>query len=280
VSGDASGGRSSAWRFIDSGFLPGSYNMAADMAMTLAAARGEAPATLRVYNWARPTISLGCHQSELDIDLDRCREAGIAVVYRPTGGRAILHHNEVTYAVVLPPSSPFYAPEIQRVYEFISRCLVRALRLLDIDADFERIKKSPSDFARGELSTLCYASSIQYEITISGRKLAGSAQRRINHGILQHGSILVGDEHLNITRYLAVRDEPFRQRVREYMEKNTISLQQVSKALLDKSQLVHSLRRAFAEELDILFFDASLSDHEHREALSLQSKFAVLDNVV
>lgn len=251
--------------------------MAADMAMTLAAARGEQPATLRVYNWQNPTISLGYHQSEQDIDIDRCHEEGIDVVYRPTGGRAILHYNEVTYAVVLPPSSPFYAPEIQRVYEFISRCLVRALRSLEIDVDFERSKKSPTDFAHGELSTLCYASSIQYEISINGRKLVGSAQRRINHSVLQHGSILVGDEHLNITRYLAVRDERLRWRIREFMERNTISLQQVCKMPVDKSQLVRSLRQAFAEELDIKFTDASLSENEHREALSLQSKFAVLE---
>lgn len=278
--GDASGdNRSLDWRFIDSGFLSGSYNMAADMAMTLAAARGEAPATLRVYNWEQPTISLGYHQSEQDIDLNRCREDGVDVVFRPTGGRAILHHNEVTYAVVLPPSSPFYAPDIQRVYEFISRCLVRALRLLEIDVDFERSKKTPADFAHGELSTLCYASSIQYEISVNGRKLVGSAQRRINHGVLQHGSILVGDEHLNITRYLAGRDERLRQRVREYMEKNTVSLQQVSKKTIDKSQLVRSLRRAFAEELGIIFTDAPLSDSEHREAQTLQSKFAILEKV-
>jgi lipoyl(octanoyl) transferase len=279
VVGDASGDHPSTWRFIDSGSLPGSYNMAADMAMTLAAARGEQPATLRVYNWQNPTISLGYHQSEQDIDLDRCREEGVDVVFRPTGGRAILHQNEVTYAVVLPPASPFYAPEIQSVYEFISRCLVRALRLLDVDVDFERSKKSPADFAHEELSTLCYASSIKYEISIDGRKLIGSAQRRINHGVLQHGSILVGDEHLNITRYLTVRDERLRRLIRDYMEKNTISLQQARKTAFNKSQLVSSLRRAFAEELGIQFVDASLSENEHREALSLQSKFAVLENV-
>lgn len=265
------------WRFIDNEAALGSYNMALDMAMTLAASRGEAPATLRLYEWQNPTISLGYHQSETDIDLDRCRADGVDVVFRPTGGRAVLHHNEVTYSVTLPPDSPFFRADIMGVYELISRCLVRALRLLNVEVEFERSKKSAPGMAHDELSALCYASSAQYEIVVNGRKLVGSAQRRISNGALQHGSILVGDEHLNITHYLA-RDERGRRRVRDYMQRHTVSLQQVCAQPVVKQQLKALLKQAFAEELQIEFVDGVPSESECAEALKLQNKFAVLEN--
>lgn len=265
------------WRFVDDGAALGSYNMALDMAMTLAASRREAPATLRLYEWQNPTISLGYHQSEADIDLDRCRADGVDVVFRPTGGRAVLHQNEVTYAVVLPPDCPFFRADIMGVYELISRCLVRSLRMLDVDVEFERSKKSPVTLAHDELSALCYASSAQYEIVVGGRKLVGSAQRRINNGVLQHGSILVGDEHLNITHYLA-RDERGRRRVRDYMNRHTVSLQQVCLQPVVRQQLKALIKQAFVEELRVEFIDGAPAESERAEALKLKNKFAVLEN--
>jgi len=277
ISGTAAA-ESSPWRFIDSGPLPGATNMAADMAITQVLGREPAPPTLRVYQWSRPTISLGYHQSEKDIDLLRCSQDGIDVVYRPTGGRAILHDNEVTYAVILPPSSSFFALDIFGVYEFISRCLVHALQSLNIDADFERAKKTPDGFSRGELSTLCYASSIQYEIAIQGRKLVGSAQRRIHNSVLQHGSILLGDEHLAVAHYLAGHDDQWRHRVHQYLKKQTVSINQLTRTPVTRQQMIAALRQGFAEELRISFTDGQLSNEEMKQSELLRSKFAILEN--
>ncbi len=270
--------RHEEWRFINSGKLSGAQNMALDMAMTEAAARGEAPPTLRVYAWNPFALSLGFHQSEKDVDLQACRRDGIDVVLRPTGGRAILHANEITYAVSIPPSSQFFAPDVLSVYDLISRSLVASLKRLDINVDFERARKTPKDFSRGELSSLCYASSVQYEISIGRRKLVGSAQRRINGSVLQHGSILIGDEHLNITKYLSAKNEAWRERVKNYMEKNTTSLNAVAATALSYEPLADALRQGFQDELGIRLVENGPSAAELQHAEKLVSKFAILTN--
>lgn len=252
--------------------------MAFDMAMTEAAARGETLPTLRVYAWKPYSISLGYHQSEKDIELDICRRDGVDVVLRPTGGRAILHANELTYAVSIPPASPFFNKEILAVYDMISRCLVASLRSLNINVDFERARKTPKDFSRGELSSLCYASSVQYEISIGKRKLVGSAQRRINGSVLQHGSILIGDEHLQITKYLTAKNEAWRDRVKKYMEKNTATLSEVSENPLSYDLLANALRFGFQQELGIEFIDGELSAAEQQHAQKIAPKFSILKN--
>jgi lipoate-protein ligase A len=267
---------STQWRFINSGKLTGAQNMALDMAMTEAVARGEALPTLRVYAWQPHAISLGYHQSENDIELETCKKDAVDVVLRPTGGRAILHANELTYAVSIPPTSPFFDKDILAVYDVISRCLVASLKVLDINVDFERARKTPKDFSRGELSSLCYASSVQYEISIGKRKLVGSAQRRINGSVLQHGSILVGDEHLQITKYLAAKNEAWRERVKKYMEKNTASLSEVTDKELTYDVMANALKHGFQNELGIQFVEDNLSAAELEHAGTLEPKFSIL----
>lgn len=255
-------------------------NMALDMAMTKAASDGGAPPTLRVYGWRPAAISLGYHQSEKDVDLDLCRDDNIDVVLRPTGGRAILHDNELTYAVAIPPNSRFFAADIHSVYALISRALVTALRRLHIDVEFDRASRTPKDFSKGDMSTLCYASSVKYEINIGRKKLVGSAQRRINGGVLQHGSILIGDEHLEITRYLALNDDRRRNRVRTFMQENTISLNRVSEKPVNYSQIAEAMRTGFEEALAINFVAEDISEAEKREANILKKKFSILANPV
>jgi lipoate-protein ligase A len=264
------------WRFIDSGALPGAMNMALDMAMTQAVAEARVLPTLRVYRWRPWAISLGYHQSEIDVDLDRCRRNHIDVVMRPTGGRAILHAVELTYAVSIPPSSPFFSQDIQSVYSIISRCLVTSLDLLGINVCFERARKTPKDFARGELSALCYASSVQDEIGIEQRKLVGSAQRRIQGSALQHGSVLIGDEHLAVADYLAAKNQAWRERVKQYMIKNTVSLNQVSQRIVTYEALARALHDGFQSELGIEFVQARISDAELERAWRLAPKFSIL----
>ncbi len=259
--------------------MTGAQNMALDMAMTEAVARGDALPTLRLYAWQPHAISLGYHQSEDDIELDTCKKDGVDVVLRPTGGRAILHANELTYAVSIPPTSPFFEKDILAVYDVISRCLVASLKTLDINVDFERARKTPKDFSRGELSSLCYASSVQYEISIGKRKLVGSAQRRINGSVLQHGSILIGDEHLHITKYLTAKNEAWRERVKKYMEKNTASLSEVTDKTLTYELLANALRQGFQQELEIVFVESELGADELEHAKQIESKFSILDNI-
>jgi lipoate-protein ligase A len=123
------------WRFIRDGSLPGARNMARDVAMLEAVAHGEAPPTLRLYGWDPPCLSLGRHQGLEAADLAFCSAHGIDVVRRPTGGRALLHHLELTYAVVAPLGEGPLPRALQDAYRRICEPLVAACRGLGIAAE-------------------------------------------------------------------------------------------------------------------------------------------------
>jgi len=279
VHGQSPQTRSETWRFIYDGARDGALNMALDMAMTQSVAADQYPPTLRLYTWNPSAISLGYHQSEDDISLDRCRDHGIDVVWRPTGGRAILHAAELTYAVALPPTSAYYHADISSVYELLSRCLVRGLKQVRGEVDFKRAEKTPKALSRGELSSLCYATSIRYEIAVAGKKLVGSAQRHINGGVLQHGSILIDKDHLRIVEFMSAKNEMWRERVQRYMEQNTISLNQLSGHPVRLDALVAAVKAGFENELNIHFVDTILSDDEYKTARSLLKKFSIVKTV-
>ena len=248
-----------SWRLIDSGPMTARENMAVDEALARHALDAEARAVLRLYCWKPPAISLGFHQSVEDVDVDRCRRDGIDIVVRPTGGRAVLHADELTYAVIIPRHNPIYHDNILVVYERISASLLKAFHLLGIEAEFERADRTPRDFSRGELSSLCYASSVQYEIGHQGRKMVGSAQRRLNGVVLQHGSILVGPRHLDLPLYLRRGDDRWRQGVRSYMQRHTITLNELSRDPVSYARLANAMA-----ELGVSFVSDSLTSREEQ----------------
>lgn len=143
---------------------------------------------LRVYGWSRPTISFGRNQSARGrYDLSEIARRELDVVRRPTGGRAILHHREITYSVTAPAAA---AGDLRESYERINRLLVHALRSLGVDAAIAvpAHRTAPPGLAP------CFDEAAAGELTLAGRKLAGSAQWRVDGALLQHGSILVEDD--------------------------------------------------------------------------------------
>jgi len=250
------------WRYINTGPLDGATNMAIDMALAQCMTLNGHYPVLRVYGWNPPAVSLGYHQKLLDINKDLCRQDGIDVVFRPTGGRAILHGDELTYAVILPKSGYFAGADIHKIYELISRCLISALNSLDFKVSFDRAEATPHDFSRGELSTLCYAAAIRYEICYQKKKLVGSAQRQFENAILQHGSILIGPYHLELTRYLAQNDAERRRQIREFLENKTVCLNDISNHPVTFSELAVAVKNGFSRELDIKFLDTELTERE------------------
>ena len=157
--------------------------------------------TLRVYSWSAPTLSLGRHQTARGgYDRDRLRSAGVDVVRRPTGGRAILHHREVTYSVTAPVSD---AGDLRESYSRINRLLVAGLRALGVSAAVSAGTSASLDGARLPGLLPCFDHPSPGEITLAGRKLAGSAQWRSDGALLQHGSILVDDDQMRLTSFLS-----------------------------------------------------------------------------
>lgn len=172
-----------SWRLLlDLEGRPGWQNMGMDQALLARAGRGER--WLRLYRWAPHCLSFGRHEPALRrYDRARIEARGLDVVRRPTGGRAVWHAEELTYALAAP-AEPFGG--LRQAYEEIHRMLLAALRLLGVDAAL-----APRQAAVGVDAGSCFASPAGGEITLGGRKLVGSAQLREGLGLLQHGSVLL-----------------------------------------------------------------------------------------
>jgi len=193
----------------------GATNMATDEAIVRAVSVSLVPPTLRLYAWEPPGLSLGRGQPGADVDRTACAQDGVDVVRRPTGGRAILHTDELTYSVIAPLDEPRIAGDILTSYWRLSRALLAALDHLGIDAQLQMPSHGPQD-ANAEprdLNPVCFEVPSHYELTtLDGRKLLGSAQMRTRDAVLQHGALpLVGDI-ARICRYLT--DAPGTERVR------------------------------------------------------------------
>ena len=178
------------WRLILDGNLPGATNMARDVAILDAVSAGTAPPTLRLYGWDPACLTIGKHQRLDAVDLEFCRAEGIEVTRRPTGGRALLHHLELTYSVVAPLGSPPLPTALQEAYRLICRALVEAVRKLGIDAELTGTEVNLR--LPNPTSTVpCFEAPAEGEVAVAGRKLIGSAMRAHAGCILQHGAILL-----------------------------------------------------------------------------------------
>ena len=177
----------SIWRLLLTPAAGGAENMALDEAL-MVRARETGEFTLRVYSWATPTLSLGRNQSARRVyDLDRIRARRLSVVRRPTGGRAILHHREITYSVTGPAAD---AGDLQESYNRINRVLVAGLERLGVRTELAAASGRPLPPGPAP----CFDMPSAGELVLDGRKLAGSAQWRSDGALLQHGSILVEDD--------------------------------------------------------------------------------------
>jgi len=164
--------------------------MARDVAMLEAVSAGQAPPTLRLYGWDPPCLTIGKHQGLDAVDLGFCHREGIDVARRPTGGRALLHHLELTYSVVAPLGVPPLPAALQEAYRFICGSLVEACRELGVNAELtggEVNLRLPNPTS----TVPCFEAPAEGEVVVGGRKLIGSAMRTRRGHILQHGAILL-----------------------------------------------------------------------------------------
>jgi lipoate-protein ligase A len=186
---------------LDSGAADGATNMATDVAL-MAHARTTGEATLRIYAWSRPTLSFGRNERTRGrFDAARLRAAGVDVVRRPTGGRALLHHREVTYSVTAPVES---AEALHERSQAINGRLLRAL---------DRLGVAAAPWARRMATTrpgasACFAEPNRGEIVVDGRKLIASAQFVEDGAFVQHGSILLHDDQSRISEFCDAAEGP------------------------------------------------------------------------
>jgi lipoyl(octanoyl) transferase len=246
------------WRLIlHDNPLPGSLNMAVDELLFRSLAE-EPATTLRFYRWARPTASLGAKQpAEKVIDMDFCRRNGIDVVRRTTGGKVVLHHEEITYSVVSNDAEAF-GPTLGSSYRRISEALLLGLERLGLRAALAG--PAPDGYARGTMP--CFSHPARDEIEISGRKIVGSAQRRFGPRFLQHGSIpLRHDENLlrAVTSYESGE------------EIRMTSLEAETGGPVDIPRAVEALVAGFAATFSAAFDHRGLGEEEWADARRIEA---------
>jgi lipoate-protein ligase A len=179
-------------------------NMRRDAAL-LAAAERDAEPVLRLFAFRPHGITLGAHERpEVALDLERCRADGVPWALRPTGGRAIFHAEEWTYALATPIDDSRWGGSQAEAYGRASRLIVESLVRLGVPAELVRAERRASGASAGA----CFASTARHEIELEGRKLVGSAQRRTQRGLLQQGSVLLSDGHRRLADYARTPDRP------------------------------------------------------------------------
>ena len=269
--------RRAPWRFIDSGAAGGSLNMAIDRAIMEAHAAGQAPATLRVYRWQPPAVSIGYHQRVAgSMRTDVCAALGIEICRRPTGGRAILHDREVTFSVIASESILGTA-SVMEAYRLLAAPIVQAMRSLGVDArlvDREAAAGAPSLATRSAaprpggpgINPACFASKARCDIMVDGRKIVGSAQLRRDGVVLQQSSLPL---HLEVERAAQVFEGQDAGQ-RDDMAQVAIDLCAAAGREVRFMEVAESLRAAFESELGIRMSREPLAEREIRRAEQLE----------
>ncbi len=262
---------SGPYRFLNTHVHDAAMNMAIDESILTHHLKGDVPPSLRVFRWSQPSISLGRFQSiEREIVSEQCLERGVALVRRPTGGRAVYHRDEFTYSIVM--SKRFGIPSgIVASYAFLARGLLAALANLGVQAELSdgRVSKNPS--------AACFASSTQADLTSDGFKLIGSAQVWKDDTLLQQGSLPLDDRAAEFFTMLRFPSESARKdALALYAEKmtplHTFALAATWDAVADE------FKRGFSTALQVDFVTDILSHSEWELANQLvEEKYSKLE---
>ncbi len=182
-----------SWKLLDTGANIGAYNMAVDEELLARAQAGETVPVLRLYTWSPPAVSLGRFQDiGTAVNAGACKRLGFDIVRRITGGRAVLHHRELTYSIAARTDNPLFSPTVLGTYKIIAEGLVAGLRNLGLAVEMvSRSGRYAKLVNKDAKEAACFCSPSWYELVARGRKIAGSAQRRVAGAFLQHGSILI-----------------------------------------------------------------------------------------
>ena len=197
---------------------------------------------IRLYQWVRPTISLGCMQDAAILDMQAMAANGIGWIHRPTGGRAVLHHHDITYAVAFPAACTDLGTTLQETYLRIAGSLAAGLRLAGIVPSLHDAALN-AQLVRREKKLPCFLAPSRSEIMTEGKKLFGSAQKRTRTAVLQHGSLPVTADFRALPRYCALSPQ---QRLLQQRElERTCSCARECVPDIDTPHLIECLARGF-----------------------------------
>ena len=236
-------------RFIDTGFNDAFANMATDEALALSCREP----ILRLYQWKPAAISVGYNQNlEKEINLDYCKKDNIGIVRRITGGKAVFHDDELTYSFILPENTNILPSGVVESYKIIANALAISLKKIGIIASIREIDEKIK-------TPICFNSSNWYELSANNKKISGSAQRRFEGKILQHGSILLGFDYKK--NQLLFNSHNDLDRI-ESLKKRITSVKNELKKEIDTKKLKMALRYGFEKNFNFKLVDDDLSKEE------------------
>lgn len=259
------------WRLIITPSAHGAWNMAVDEAMLEHVERGEVLPTLRLYAWIPPCLSLGRAQPFTDVDMPRLQAHGWEVVRRMTGGRAILHTDELTYSVTGPADEPNLAGTVLESYNRLASALLAAVQDLSLPVEMKEGKAENTEAP----NPVCFEVPSTYEITVVGKKLIGSAQARRKEGVLQHGSLPLTGDLTRICQALVFPDEAAREKAMQRLLERATTVESVLGREVAWETAVQAFVQAFEAQLGLNLEVGELSQAESSRAEELvREKYA------
>jgi len=253
------------FRLIRDGARTGALNMAIDdLLFRQREDSKETSAVLRIYRWSPPALSIGFHQ-RYDVACDEAFLLGrnIDIVRRPTGGKAVLHHEELTYSVTASLEEGFFKGDsLDQSYAKIAMGLKRGLELLGLSPELEQRERklnvsSPSP---------CFLVPTQKEILVGGKKVIGSAQKRGVNAFLQHGSIPIRLDYELLARATRNRNEDI-----EGYKKHFTSLGEFLPSLTEDA-LEEAMAKGFKEFFGGTWEERPLSHSEIGRAVEIMEE--------
>ena len=252
------------WRLLITPPARGAWNMAVDEAILEHIGRGESTPTLRLYTWTPACLSLGHAQSLEDVDMTRLKEHGWEVVRRATGGRAILHTDELTYSVIAPSNEPRVEGSVLESYNRLAQALLLAVKSLEIPVEMKELAGHASSVT--QMNPVCFEVPSTYEITVNGKKLVGSAQARKKEGVLQHGSLPLTGDLTRICQALVFENESAREIAAKRLLERATTVQSALGREVSWDAAAQAFVNAFESQLGLSFERGELSESESKRA--------------
>ena len=275
------------WRLIKDSYHNGFINMAVDEAIMIAHKNGLVSPTIRFYQWSPPAVSLGYFQDlKKEINVKVCQDIGIDIVRRPTGGKAVLHDQELTYSFIIKENDPLVNDSILETYKKISGGIIRGLSYLGIKAELVPLRGKlenhllgKSDKARIhhlDFKSICFSVPSQYEVQVEGKKIVGSAQVRKGGVVLQHGSLLIKLEKDKLFSVFNFPSVQIREKLKSKFK--ATSLEEILKRKIDFSELSNILPRGFEEEFGVRLVESKLTEPEEKiSKVLLENKYSTYE---
>ena len=247
----------------------GALNMALDYSLARSASQNDPP-VLRFYGWQPYCLSLGYHQDQTLVDFEQVQAKGYDVVRRPTGGSAIFHSEELTYALILPRADINH----HDIYRFFHLLLARALNTLGYDVELNYEDDDENYLKQGRKRFACFNRPAFAEIKFKGKKVVGSAQKLYQNALLQHGSVLIGPKQNEIVQFLKL-DHEAKEKYKKNLRESSVALREIHKKNISPNQIADALLSQFKTSLPLNIYYEDLTDFDLGHAQKFVDRFKI-----